>query len=78
MRVKWEYCTMSQLKGGMGIINSREMADKMAVKWIFKGLLSRSEIRAQLMLRKSDKLGLKGKEKWLNLPDISIWARKGP
>ena len=62
----------------MGIIKFQEMADRMVVKWILRGLLNWSEICAKLMFRKSDKLGLKGKEKWLNLPKITIWARKGP
>ena len=62
----------------MGIINLQEMADRMAVKWILRGLLSRSDIWAEIMFRKSEKLGLNGKEKLLNLPEITIRARKGP
>ena len=62
----------------MGIISIQEMANTMAIKWILRGLLNRSEIWAKLMFKKSDKLGLNGKETWLNLPEITIWARKGP
>ena len=48
----------------------------MAAKWIVRGLQNPQETWAILFFKKIKKFTLKGKPKWNNLPDITIWASK--
>ena len=39
-KVEWDLCCAPKAKGGIGIIDIREMADRLAAKWIFRGMLN--------------------------------------
>ena len=56
----------------MGITNIQEMTDRMAAKWIVRGLQNPQETWAILLFRNMKKFTLKGKPKWDTLPDITI------
>ena len=76
VKVKWDHCTLPQQEGGLGITNIQEMVDRMATKWIVRGLQNPKETWAILLFRNMKKFTLKGKPKWDNLPDLTIWASK--
>ena len=48
----------------------------MAAKWIVRGLQNPQETWAILLFRNMKKFTLKGKPKWDNLPNLTIWASK--
>ena len=60
----------------MGIINIKELADRMATKWIVRGLQNPQEIWVIVLFKKLDKFNLKGKRKWVKLLLITICASK--
>ena len=72
VKVKWEHCTIPQHKGGLGITNIQELDDRMAAKWIVRGLQNSQENWAILLFKNMKKFTLKGKPKWDNPPDMTI------
>ena len=39
-KVKWDFCCAPKIEGGLGIIDIKEMADRLAAKWILRGMLN--------------------------------------
>ena len=37
-KVRWQLCTVPVQSGGLGIKNIEELADRMAAKWVLRGL----------------------------------------
>ena len=71
-KVKWDFCCASKIEGGLGIIDIKDMADRLAAKWILRGLLNVSEAWAYMLFKKINTFDLKEKPKWTYLPWINI------
>ena len=75
-KVKWEFCCMPRAEGGLGIIDIREMADRLAAKWILRGMLNPNLGWAWLLDRKNHLFHIQGPCKWTALPCITIFASR--
>ena len=75
-KVKWEFCCTPRVEGGLGIIDIREMADRLAAKWILRGMLNPNLGWAWLLNRKNHLFHIHGLRKWRALPFITIFACK--
>ena len=73
-RVKWDFCCAPKAQGGIRIIDIREMADRLAAKWILRGMLNRNFGWAWLLNRKNHLFHIQGLHKWTALPSITIFA----
>ena len=64
-KVKWDFCCAPKAKGGLGIIDIKEMADRLAAKWILRGMLNPNLGWAWLLNRKNHLIHIQGFCKWL-------------
>ena len=75
-KVKWDFCCMPKAEGGLGIIDIREMADRLAAKWILRGMLNPNLGWAWLINRKNHLIHIQGFHKWKALLFSTILASK--
>ena len=75
-KVKWDFCCAPKAEGGLGIIDIREMADRLAAKWILRGMLNPNLGWAWLLNRKNHLFHIQGLRKRRALPFITIFACK--
>lgn len=71
-KVQWSLCILAKEKGGLGIHDITEMADRLASKWILRGFLAPEQDWAMLIARNRHKFKLQGRAKWSNLPPLTI------
>ena len=65
-KVRWEICTLHKHKGGLGILNVTELANRLNSKWMVKSLLLPNEDWAILLHRNINLARLKDHPKWRN------------
>ena len=75
-KVKWDFCCAPKAKGGLGIIDIREMANRLVAKWILRGMLNPNLGWAWLVNRKNHLFHIQGFHKWTALPFYTIFASK--
>lgn len=71
-KVQWQICILAKDKGGLGILDILEMADRLASKWILQGFLDPEQDWVVLITRHRMKFKLQGKAKWSNLPPLTL------
>ena len=71
-KVKWDFCCAPKAEGGIGIIDIREMGDRLAAKWILRGMLNPNLGWAWLINSKNHLFHIQGIRKWTALPFITI------
>ena len=75
-KVKWNFCCVPKVEGGLGIIDIKEMADGLVAKWILRGMLNPNLSWDWLLNRKNHLFHIQGFHKWLALPFSIIFASK--
>ena len=75
-KVKWElYCLSTEL-GGLGILNIEDLADRLATKWILRGLMLPDKNWVWLLNMKNHMFALKGHHRWKKIPYLTIFGSK--
>lgn len=77
-KVKWDVCTLHKDKGGLGITDPMELANRLASKWVVRSILHPEELWAKLLHRHIDKAKLVGHRRWRNLPHITLFCTAWP
>ena len=77
-KVKWDICTHQKDKGGLGILNSEEMANRLASKWIVRSLFQPEEDWAVLLHRNLDKAKLADLPLWKDIPQLTLLFSSWP
>lgn len=77
-KVKWDICTTPKDKGGLGIQDISDTANRMAAKWIIRAYSNPSEDWAQLLIKDTPRFGITGFPKWKNLPLSTIVISRHP
>ena len=75
-KVKWDLCCTLKARGGLGILNIRELADLLAAKWILKSTLYSNSKWAWLLRRNIHCFHIKGNHSWTALPLTTIIISK--
>ena len=77
-KVKWETCILHKDKGGLGILNVTELANRLASKWIVRSLLNPTEDWAILLHRDLKLARIKDLPKWRDIPQITLFFSQWP
>lgn len=77
-KVTWEWWILQKDKGGLGIINIEEMANKLASKCILRSLYKPEENWAGLIHRNLNQATLQHHKKWKNLLPITLFYNAWP
>lgn len=77
-KVKWDICCLHKDKGGLGIINCFEMANRLASKWMVRSLITPQEDWAVLLHRNLNRAFLKDFPLWENIPQITLFFSPWP
>lgn len=77
-KVKREVCTLHRDRGGLGIINPIELANRLASKWIARSLIHPEEIWAKLLHRNIGKAKLSNHLQWKAVPQLTLFFSAWP
>ena len=75
-QVKWDFCCYLKAKGGLGILNVSKLADRLATKWILRGLMQPNHAWVWLLYKNIQHFHIKGNHKWKGLLLSTIIASK--
>lgn len=73
LKVSWDICTLQKDKGGLGIRNLIEMANRLNDKWIVINLMLPNEECAILIHRNLPKTRLLHHPRWRNPPTLTLF-----
>lgn len=77
-KVSWDVCTLHKDRGGLGILNISEMANRLASKWIVRSLLWPDEDWAVLLHRNLPSARLKDLPRWREPTLLTLFFSQWP